>query len=69
MASFAGKAWGCDGEVVILNAGDDSFWVPSKIGETPMPFPDCEVVIGLSILQRGVFIYDGLQGKFPLTWS
>ena len=70
MGSGATRAWGCDAEVVILNAGDDSLWMPVRVGEiSNMPFPDCEIVIGVSVLRKGLFIYDGVNDRFHLTWS
>lgn len=70
MGSYSGQAWGCEAEIVVLNAGNDSAWMSFKVGEVPsMPFANCQLVVGMSFLRRCIFLLDGIHGKFTLAWS
>src|SRR5262249_25667248 len=68
-AAGTALAFGYDVELAIVDAGDDSFWVPLLAGDNQIPFPGCDLILGISLLRRGQFLYDGRGGTFTLTWS
>jgi hypothetical protein len=60
---------GFEAEMAVIIDGEDPEWIPTKVCEAALvPFPGCDGAIGHPFLRQCVFLYDGLHGRFTLTW-